>query len=380
MSPDELDAVMRSRGAPGAFRPGDGDEPEARQHLAACHICRSLVDMHAEQEGRMGRLRTALQAERGSECPEESEWPQVAAGMMQGREAEALLRHATACDHCGPLLRRYTEDFSEELTAEEEAALFGFESSQARWQGRMAAKLCNPRRSGIGAWLREHLLPVSRTPRWAYGAGLATVAAASFVGFFFFQQRPIDDLLASAYTEQRTLELRIPKAAYAPVRLVRGSGDSRLDRPPALLEGEARIARELEREPSSPVLLQAMGRANLLVWNYDAAIASFERALKLQPDLPSLMTDLASSYFERAEASHNEAGYPAAADLLTRALKASPDDPLALFNRAIVYERMHLYDRAIEDWQRYLRVDSGSSWVPEARKRLADVERRKSSG
>ena len=122
----------------------------------------------------MGRLRTALQAERGSECPEESEWPQVAAGMMQGREAEALLRHATACDHCGPLLRRYTEDFSEELTAEEEAALFGFESSQARWQGRMAAKLCNPRRSGIGAWLREHLLPVSGTPGWAYGAGLAT--------------------------------------------------------------------------------------------------------------------------------------------------------------------------------------------------------------
>jgi hypothetical protein len=38
---------------------------------------------------------------------------------------------------------------------------------------------------------------------------------------------------------------------------------------------------------------------------------------------------------------------------------------------------MHLYGRAIEDWQRYLRVDSGSSWTAEARKRLADVQGRK---
>ena len=37
----------------------------------------------------------------------------------------------------------------------------------------------------------------------------------SFLGLLFFQQRPIEDLLATAYTEQRTLELRIPKAAYA---------------------------------------------------------------------------------------------------------------------------------------------------------------------
>ena len=120
-----------------------------------------------------------------------------------------------------------------------------------------------------------------------------------------------------------------------------------------------------------------MGRANLLAWDYDAAIGSLERALQLQPSSPSLMTDLASAHFERAEANHNAAGYGAAADLLSRALKAAPDDPVALFNRAIVYERMRLYDQSIEDWQRYLRADSGSSWTPEARKRLADVEQAK---
>jgi len=130
------------------------------------------------------------------------------------------------------------EDFAEDLTAEEETALAGLKSFQAGWRDRTAAKLCNPRRAGsIGAWLREHLLPSPVVPKWAFATGLASLAAASFLGLLFFQQRPIEDLLASAYTEQRTLELRIPKAAYAPVRLVRGSGDrSRLDRPPALLE------------------------------------------------------------------------------------------------------------------------------------------------
>jgi len=379
LSPDELEAVLRSGGAPRAFGPGEVDVPEARQHLAACPICRSMVDMHAEQEGRMGQLRVALQAERGSECPEEGEWPQVAAGIKQGREAEALLRHAAACDHCGPLLHRYTADFAADLTVEEETALAGLKSSRAGWQGRLAAKISKPGRPGsIGAWLREHLLPVPGIPRWAYGAGLASLAAVSFLGLLFFQQRPIEDLLATAYTEQRTLELRIPKAAYAPVRLVRGSGDrSRLDRPPALLEGEARIARELEKEPANPALLQDMGRANVLAWDYDAAIGSFERALKIRPDSPSLMTDLASAYFERAEANRRESDYGAAADLLSRALKAAPDDPVALFNRAIVYERMHLYEQSVQDWRRYLRVDSGSSWTPEAGKRLADVEHRK---
>ena len=68
----------------------------------------------------MGQLRVAVQAERGSVCPEESEWPLVAAGMKQGGQAEALLQHAAMCDHCGPLLHRYAADFAEELTAEEE--------------------------------------------------------------------------------------------------------------------------------------------------------------------------------------------------------------------------------------------------------------------
>jgi tetratricopeptide (TPR) repeat protein len=268
------------------------------------------------------------------------------------------------------------EDFSDDLTADEEAMLSGLGSSQAGWQERMAGKLGkSPRRWSLGAWLRAHLLPAREIPRWAYAGGLALAAALTFWGLLRVQQPPIDDLLATAYTEQRTLELRIPGAAYGPVRLVRGSADrSRLDRPPALLEAEARIARELAKAPASPTWLQAMGRADLLDRNYEAAIATLQRALNIQPDSPSLMIDLASAHFEQAETSNHMADYAAAVELLNRALKASPDDPVALFNRAVVNERMHLYDQAIQDWQRYLRVDSGSAWTSEAKKRLADLQ------
>jgi regulator of sirC expression with transglutaminase-like and TPR domain len=75
-----------------------------------------------------------------------------------------------------------------------------------------------------------------------------------------------------------------------------------------------------------------------------------------------------------AEANNSQTDYHVTVDLLTQVLKISPDDPVALFNRAIVYERLHLYREAIEDWRHYLRVDSNSTWNREARQRLADVE------
>src|SRR5437879_5929080 len=162
-------------------------------------------------------------ATRGSECPEDSEWPMVAAGLREGGQAETLLRHAAVCDHCGPLLRQSASDFAGDVTAEEEAMLARLESSQGRWQRRMAAKLAKPQeRRSIAAWLRERLVPAP-IPKWAYAVGLAVLAGASSWELLRTQRRQIDDLLAAAYTEQRTFELRIPNAAYGPVRLTRGS-------------------------------------------------------------------------------------------------------------------------------------------------------------
>ena len=54
-------------------------------------------------------------------------------------------------------------------------------------------------------------------------------------GIRSLRQTPLENLIATAYSQERTLDLRIPGAAYGPVRRTRGSSGSRLGRPAALL-------------------------------------------------------------------------------------------------------------------------------------------------
>jgi tetratricopeptide (TPR) repeat protein len=330
--------------------------------------------MHATVQKRLELLKSDMPAARGPGCPEESEWPWIAAGLRAWSEAESSVRHAAGCDHCGPILRRVMADFADEITVDEEEMLARLESNQQTWQRQLASKLCDTSHSRSWlTWLRRRLLPAP-VPKWAYAGAVAGLGAVLFWGVYSLQSPPIDKLLARAYTEQRTIELRFPNAAYAPVRLIRGGADrSRLDRPPALLESEARIARELAKNPSNPALLQARGRAELLEWNYADAIATLEQVLTLEPDSPSLQTDLASAYYERAEAEHNPADYLRAVDLLAKVLQSRPGDPVALFNRGIVYERMRLNPQAAADWREYLRVDPDSAWTAEVKRRLAGI-------
>lgn len=323
-----------------------------------------------EPDALLSRLRASASAAAGPDCPPDSDWLEIASGMSRGAEADVLLHHSASCDHCGPLLRQALEDFSDDVSDEEEAMLASLKSpSMPGLSARM--------RDQVRARMRDRVKVMPRIPVWAYAA---CAAACGAVGIFIYTQQPsIDTLLASAYTDQRTFELRMPGAAYAPVRLVRGSSDrSRLDRPSELLDGEARIARELARNPDNPHWLEARGRAELLERDYESAIASFQRAAALQPPGSDALTaDLASAYFERAEANNSPADYTLALNSLTRVLNTKPDDAVALFNRALVNERLHLYDRAIEDWQHYLRVERSSDWIPEAKQHLADVEQAK---
>ena len=99
-------------------------------------------------------------------------------------------------------------------------------------------------------------------------------------------------------------------------------------------------------------------------------------ALERQPDSQSLLTDLASAYFERAETANRSIDYGNAIECLGKALAKSPDDPVALFNRAITSERLFLYTQAVQDWEHYLRVQPNGEWADDARKQLAAVRQK----
>jgi CHAT domain-containing protein/tetratricopeptide (TPR) repeat protein len=347
---------------------------EVRRHVESCEDCSHKVQMHRQVQSEISRLRSHGQVRPGPDCPSGVNWLHVAAGLESGAEARGLMTHAAHCDHCGPLLREAAETLSDEATAEEEQAIVGLRSSRQDWQREVAGKLNRgllprvPADSGRFQWWRISAV----APTWALaGMVFALFVIAAWLGINLFRPPSADQLLADAYSEHRSLEVRIAGAKYAPMRIERRAVGSNLDRPPSLQKAESLISENLAQHPNSPKWLQAKARADLLDRNYDSAIQSLQRALEAEPDSPQLLTDLASAYFERAQTPGRTIDYGNSIECLGKALVKAPDDPVARFNRAIVSEKMFLYAQAVDDWEYYLRVDPNSDWSNEARRHLA---------
>jgi CHAT domain-containing protein/tetratricopeptide (TPR) repeat protein len=391
LTPQELDLLLlnpadsRDSNATGAL------PPEAQQHLNGCMYCQSVAEKCRKAEEALRNLRTWSRTSGGgkalapgSECPPEDTWSTLAAGLMNDEEAAPFITHAATCGWCGPRLKEAMHDLAQDITAEEQEALEKLPSASPGWQRAMARELATAdgnvepkpvteverdksdrsdksrEKTGFGWWPKLV---------WA-GSGLAVVVVAVLVGIRLTREPDVNTLLAQAYTEQRTIELRMPGAAYGPLRVELGNG--RRDLPPSFYTAQGIIKTELARHPEDPSWLQAQGRAHLLEGDYEKAIKDLDAALIVRPNDPGLLLDKATALFQRAEQLGPEAriDYGEAAEDLGEVLKKLPKEPVALFNRAIVYEKMQAYDQAIEDLNRYLNVDPAGPWSEEARDRL----------
>ncbi len=370
------------------------DAADVHPHLAACLACREQFEGLALLERQLKGMRPAESALRQGDCPDPGVWLEIAGGLTPPAQTLVHIEHASRCDYCGPLLRGAVAELSDlhgEVTEAERKHIATLESARAEWQQKLAQRITGTSHAGPDPesipWWRGWLA----VPRLA-GLGLAgrrlAMAGASLlavvaVGSWVVVHRYANDyrnqpaaagqLLARAYTEKRTLELRIAGADYAPLRVSLGPAASFTSRPAALLEAEALIASQLESHPTDPSWLQAKAKADVLEGKYDAAVQDLRRALELEPRSPALLTDLATAYFQRAQQEDRKEDFGAAFEYLSQALKLRPNDPVALFNRAIVSEHQFLYQQALDDWEHYLRVDSGSQWVEEAHNRANAV-------
>jgi CHAT domain-containing protein/predicted Zn-dependent protease len=358
---------------------------EIRGHMAECEPCQWLVQMYEELQRRLGPLEATAPV---PGCAAEAEWWRLAAGILPESEAEKLLEHATHCDACGLVLRQAKQAFLEQESEEELSYLTHLESAQPGWQQSLAKRLiATQSRRGVSGSI-TNLIGRARAladrfawrtrsiPRyaWAYSAAAAVLLAA---GGWFVQTRrepSIDHLIASAYAEQRPFELRIAGAAHGPVRQQRSGEGSAFAEPADLLRAKYLIKERLATRPNDQAMLVASGKVELLEGRFDEAIRTFLRLLDAQPDSPTVLTDLATAYFQRAEATNRAIDYGQTIELLGRALGKNPDDQVALFNRAIALQKMFVYQEAIHDWEHYLRVDPKSSWADEARRRLSELQ------
>jgi CHAT domain-containing protein/cytochrome c-type biogenesis protein CcmH/NrfG len=354
---------------------------EIHPHLAGCPTCREHLNELASFEHQLRNVRTEQSPSRRIDCPGPDIWREIAGGFTPPDATLAGIDHASRCDHCGPLLRGAVSELSilnGEITDAERKQIANLESARADWQQDLARQITAPQRSKLrresAPWLRRWLA----VPRLAIAGAslLAVVGVGSWIVIHRNQPATANVLLARAYTEKRTLELRIAGARYAPLRVSRGSASSFTSRPPALLKAEALIASQLQSHPSDPAWLQAKAQADLLEGKYDAAVEALRRALELNPHSPAILTDLATAFFQRAQQEGRRDDLGAAYEYLSQALQIHPDDPVSLFNRAIVAEHQFLFHQALEDWTRYLRLDPASDWATEAREAFTRVQAR----
>lgn len=386
LTPQELDLLLlnpadsRDSNATGAL------PPEAQQHLNGCEYCQSVADKCRKAEEALRNLRIWSRTSGGgkalapgSECPPEDTWSTLAAGLMNDEEAAPFITHAATCGWCGPRLKEAMHDLVEDITAEEQEALAKLPSASPGWQRAMARELA-ARQQNQKDPQPEPKPPFRWWPKLAWATALPAVAIIAVgLGWLVWlktQQPDVNALLAQAYTEQRTIELRMPGAKYAQMRVQRGSQRSSFSQSSALLAAKPLIKSHLSAEPDSSKWLQAEGWAELLENEYSPAVQSFNRALEKKPASAELMRDTAIAYFERGEAQGRDSDYRNASQLLDKSLNLVPNDPVALFNRAIVNERLSFYKNAIEDLNHYLQIDSTSEWATDAKQRLQDLQKK----
>jgi CHAT domain-containing protein/cytochrome c-type biogenesis protein CcmH/NrfG len=391
---------------------------EAQQHLSGCAVCQSVAERYRIADLRLSGLGKVHEGSRlstrGTECPADGVWIQLAAGLMDDKSASGHVSHAATCDWCGRLLKEAMEDLTQDVTPQEQEALDRLTVASPEWQRKMANQLSamtsapasttvpsSPKmktanqeiglRDGAESQRQGALTSGERRltkqkpekaekrsfswwPRLAWTiASLAVVVTAAWVIWLKTREPDVNQLLAQAYTEPRLIELRVSGAEYSQIREQRAGVDSNTKHSAALYKALGRLAEN--RRPHDAGWLAAEGRAELLQGDYGSSVSTLEEAYRLAPQADDVEIDLASALFQRSSKPGFEEDLPRCVNLIRDVVTRSPLNATAWFNLAIVSERMHLFAEARLAWIEYLKIDPHSAWSQEARARKEKLEK-----
>jgi tetratricopeptide (TPR) repeat protein len=352
---------------------------ELQLHVESCGDCSRKVQMHRRAQNEILRAGSVRGVSVSLNCPGSVDWLQVASGMMSESETIELVNHAARCDHCGPMLRQASEFLSDETTDEEDRALEGFRGSQPGRQRKIAKTLRSTMREASQdrwtTWWNRGRFQL----RSAFaGVAFALLFISAWIGLSKLQVsslRGTEKLLAQAYTEQRTLELRFPDAGHSDFHQRRtGDVESLLSAPESLFKATDRIASALQKNPNDSHWLLLSARLDLLDWRYRAAFATLE---KVEINDADVRLTRALALYEKAEMEQDPQSYGEIVEIMGKTLQVTPDDPTALFNQAVACEKLRMYECATKDYERLLKVEKESGWATEARNRLNRIMEKK---
>ena len=292
-------------------------------------------------------------------CPDNEVLQELAAGILAPGMAEQTMLHVSECKSCGPILRQYLREFSDEQSPENIAILKELRSSKPAWQKKLVRDLIG---GGGFPWLKfAPAMAVLAAVIFAFVQGPALWAG--------FQVKQAKKAVATAFVERRTTAMRLPSVDYSgynpfPVVLGTQDGPSVDEVPPSLHEASGAANKHLAEGNADPRWLEIQGRA--LLWqatpsSREKAEKDFERARTEGLVTTSLEIDLAASYFERDSRSEHpnlQRTLNLLSEVLSKPNLSKDDQASALFNLAIAYEKTQAWDLALETWRKYLQVDS----------------------
>jgi CHAT domain-containing protein/Tfp pilus assembly protein PilF len=272
------------------------------------------------------------------------------------------------------LLTREKKQFEDHfLRTDERREKLAFVRSLSRYATEAGRAREERRASWFSGWLSLLL-----APRWKPAVVALVLLSLGAVTWrvFFYRSQVERGLIAlnQAYRQQRPVASRITGLNYADFPESRGDGEKVDSRARDRAE---RLLLDAVDEKATPESLHALGKSYLARKKFDQAIEHFEAALKSDPNNARLYSDLGAALFERGklERRDNQSGKSEVTialglESLNKAL--SLDDSLldAIFNRALVYREMKLYQQARNEWTIYLKKDPDSSWAEEAKRNL----------
>jgi len=409
----------------GAGPDADREAEQVEVHLQDCSSCRSrLLDFQRTHFALLANPKQptdrSVNPAPTPDCPDEDDLRQLAAGLLPEAIGDKLTRHAATCDHCGPLLRTYTEDFSDDFSQEEQAILANLQSSSTAWQKQTAREMLSAASAGTGvnataaalspagvastitastnagsslpsaaSSASRKLSTPGRKPflwKWAFIPAATAACAAIAFGIWFTQRdtpEKVEKLLAQAYTEQRTMEMRIPGAKHSDFHQERGVNGSLLNLPDSYREANNQITANLKKHPDDLKWLLLSVRFDLLHWDYKAATAtlrSLDESKFSESSELRLMRAVALYEAAEYESQQRNQHYAEIIELMGKTLQKDPDDPIALFNQAIACEKSYMFECASADYKHLLDIEKDPGWSDEVRKNLSRIEEKKKTG
>lgn len=212
----------------------------------------------------------------------------------------------------------------------------------------------------------------ARTSRWYWIGGALAAAAAVFLAVRLQPQPDAGDAslqkLVAAAGAERYVEGRVTGGfAFGPMRPATRRPQDTSGTNLQLVAAAAELREAVERDPSARNLT-AWGVAQLLMREYDGAVETLKEASGKGASA-EIDANLAAALLARATSTGSAADLQAALDAADSALRRNSNLAEALYNRALILERLGRSDNAIAAWRAYSMIDGAGPWADEARAR-----------